>query len=178
MVKIYSQGDLDGACFLYSIANAYRTLSNKEISPSAWSKALKWVCFPEDLLNRSMGTERYNNKTELYQLVINSVLAELSYYQAEHVKISKLDNIRKLITDNSVAIFCYRVVNDKGKEIINHWTCGVDYTVKPFGIQIACSDCSATPLKSSKYNRWYNEVRADDNITELFDFTVFKIYSK
>jgi hypothetical protein len=44
-LKIYSQGELDGACFLYSVANAIRAVSGKAISRADWSRAVERLPF-------------------------------------------------------------------------------------------------------------------------------------
>lgn len=178
MVKIYSQGNLDGACFLYAIANSYKALSGKQVSPTAWSKALNWVCYIEDFMDRRIGTERYNDNTALFELVITNMLNELSSFEVKHVKCSNLESIKKLISQKSVAMFCYKIVNSNGKEIVNHWTCGVDMSKDPLGIHVACSDCEAVPKRSDKFNRWYNEIITSNDTLTIFDISVFQIMDK
>jgi hypothetical protein len=43
--KIYSQGEFDGACFLYSVANAIRAVTGKGISRADWQRAVSGMPF-------------------------------------------------------------------------------------------------------------------------------------
>ncbi|PBP64981.1 hypothetical protein PSYCIT7_013835 [Pseudomonas syringae Cit 7] len=43
--KIYSQGELDGACFLYSVANAIRAVTGRAISRPDWRRAIERLPF-------------------------------------------------------------------------------------------------------------------------------------
>lgn len=181
MVKIYSQGDLNGACFLFSIANAYKSLANKDITKSAWSKAVNGVFFLEDFMDGKLGTERYNANPLLFETVVNHMLGEFSdkvQFEVKHLKSSNLASTKKYITESSVVIFCFRVENEKGNEILNHWTCGVDLSDVPSEIQLACSSCAVDPQKGNRYHRWYNETRSDKNITEVIEESVFQISIK
>ena len=179
MIKIYSQGNLDGACFLYSIANAYKALSNKDITKSAWSKAVKGVLFLEDFMDGTLGTERYNDNQMFEDVVINmlNAFSRKIAFEVKQVKCGNLASIKKLISEKSVAIFCY-TVEKNGKEIINHWTCGVGANDDPIEIQVACSYCNAEPKKVDKFNRWYNETRTNNNTTKVIKESVFKISIK
>jgi len=181
MIKIYSQGDLNGACFQYAIANAYKALSKKEITKSAWSKAVNGVFFLEDFMDGQLGTERYNDNPLLFGTVVNHMLGEFSgkvQYEVKHQKISNIASIKNLISEKSIAIFCYSVENEKGKELINHWTCGVGLNEDSTGIQVACSSCADKPQKNEQLNRWYNEIRNSKNITKVIKESVFQISIK
>ncbi len=43
--KIYSQGELDGACFLYSVANSIRAVTGRVISRRDWQRAIERLPF-------------------------------------------------------------------------------------------------------------------------------------
>jgi hypothetical protein len=43
--KIYSQGEFDGSCFLYSVANAIRAVTGKGISRADWQRAIEGMPF-------------------------------------------------------------------------------------------------------------------------------------
>ena len=179
MVKIYSQGDLNGACFLYSIANAYKALSNKDITKNAWSKAVKGVLFLEDFMDGTLGTERYNDNQMFEDVVINmlNAFSRKIAFEVKQVKCGNLASIKKLISEKSVAIFCY-TVEENEKEIINHWSCGVGFNDNTSEIQLACSSCEAEPQKSEKLLRWYNETRSNKNTTKVIKESVFQISIK
>lgn len=51
MNKILSQGEYDGGCFLYSAANAYRTLTGRKPTQKRWNEALKWIPFASDFIS-------------------------------------------------------------------------------------------------------------------------------
>jgi hypothetical protein len=177
MIKIYSQGDLDGACFLYSIANAYKALTRKNVTSRAWSKALNSVLLLEDFMDSTVGTERYNDDALLFEAVINNMLGAFSRkisFEVTQVKCRNIASIKKLISEKAVVIFCYMVEKD-GKEIINHWTCGVGLHDSPPGVQVACSSCDTEPQKDNKFSRWYNEIRSSNNVTTVLEESVFQI---
>ncbi|MBL6995798.1 hypothetical protein [Desulfobacula sp.] len=71
--KIYSQGALDGGCFLYSVANAYTTLLKRRFEKfpqlrQNWNKALLNIPFAIDFLLYDIGTDRYNIGEKNYNI--------------------------------------------------------------------------------------------------------------
>jgi len=76
--RIYAQGDLDGACFLYSIVNAYVALCGKPPDFERVCAAFAQVDHPADLLNASVGTTGgYDLDYPLLQNTIERMLALL-----------------------------------------------------------------------------------------------------
>jgi hypothetical protein len=55
-LKIYSQGELDGACFLYSIANAIRAVTGRAISQKDWRRAVESLPFRTNEFLSGYGT--------------------------------------------------------------------------------------------------------------------------
>lgn len=55
--KIFAQGDLDGACFLYSIANSYVALTSKKLTCTQWKHSLRALPFKLDDYLTGKGTE-------------------------------------------------------------------------------------------------------------------------
>lgn len=76
--RISAQGDLDGACFLYSIVNAYAALCGSAPSFGNLCAALAQVEHPGDFLNPSVGTTgHYDLNYPLLQGTIERMLALL-----------------------------------------------------------------------------------------------------
>jgi len=76
--RIYAQGDLDGACFLYSIINAYVALIGRAPGFEPVCAALAQVAHPGDFLNPSVGTTgKYDRDYPLLQQTIERLLATL-----------------------------------------------------------------------------------------------------
>ena len=76
--RISAQGDLDGACFLYSIVNAYAALCGSAPSFGNLCAALAQVEHPGDFLNPSVGTTgHYDLDYALLQRTIERTLALL-----------------------------------------------------------------------------------------------------
>lgn len=181
MKNIYAQGDLDGACFLYSTANAYRALTGKNIGKSAWANAMRGVFFPEDFLDGGArgGTERYRDNPMLFETALKHMFSCFSEKNGISLNIAPqtvkgIGGIKKLISPTSVVIFCYKV-EKSGKIEINHWTCGVGYSDSPIKIRVACSSSDFEENKDEKFNRWFTEEIPDDISTTIFDGSVFQI---
>lgn len=76
--RISAQGDLDGACFLYSIVNAYAALCGSAPSFGNLCAALAQVEHPGDFLNPSVGTTgHYDLDYPLLQRTVERTLALL-----------------------------------------------------------------------------------------------------
>ena len=54
---IRSQGDLDGACFLYALLNARQTLTGKRATANSWSAAVRILTTPECFIDNTRGSE-------------------------------------------------------------------------------------------------------------------------
>ena len=52
-----AQGDLDGACYLYSIANSYFALTAKKITPAKWKASIRALPFKLDDFLSGQGTD-------------------------------------------------------------------------------------------------------------------------
>ena len=77
--RISAQGDLDGACFLYSIVNAYAALTGGAPSFGNLCAAMAQVPHPGDFLNPSVGTTgRYDLDYPLLQSTMERMLAALA----------------------------------------------------------------------------------------------------
>lgn len=169
--RIYHQGHFDGACFLYSITNAYSALMQREIKPEMWEEALKWIPFREDYLSDT-GTQRSDDDTNLYKFTINRLLREYPKGKVislkEYPEVSGINQLQKLINKNSVVI-----LNVSGE----HWVSVVDYD--EHHLQIACSyqlTGSKKPYNesiSTNFNRKYNLVKKYGKLKWIYNPSVF-----
>ncbi|GGB55159.1 hypothetical protein GCM10011502_30130 [Oceanisphaera marina] len=107
MRKILSQGDMDGACFLYAVCNAYHALSGRKATAKRWRESLKWIPFANDFISDG-GTWRYDEDVALYEFSISRILRELApdmTFRLECVpKIKKPSEFAELIDSSSVVL--------------------------------------------------------------------------
>jgi hypothetical protein len=75
--KIYSQGVFDGACFLYSLANAVRSVTRQAIPEENWARSIAKLPFStQDLLGGS-GTEKLDHAPGALLLAAQMFVKEL-----------------------------------------------------------------------------------------------------
>lgn len=102
--KIKSQGDFDGACFLYSIANAVISL-NGTVTPKHWSSAIHSLPKPQSFLRQDIGTLAFDDDGEKLEVVAQKFIRSLSDEKFK-VKLHQANrkSIHPLIDDDSVVI--------------------------------------------------------------------------
>lgn len=102
--KIKSQGDFDGACFLYSIANAVISL-NGTVTPENWSSAIHSLPKPQSFLRQDIGTLAFDDDGEKLEIIAQKFLNNLSGDKFK-VKFHRANrkSIQPLIDDGSVVI--------------------------------------------------------------------------
>jgi len=133
MNRINSQGNYDGACFLYSIANAYAALTGKNLSQRVWDEAVAEMPFLAQFMTAAEGTRLYNDSVPLYIFSINRLL---NGYRKKRFQIDSMPNLRDgaellaSISGNSVVILNIRS---------EHWVCAVDHTTAGAKLFLACS---------------------------------------
>lgn len=144
------QGDLDGACFLYSIANTVVVLSGRKPTIGQWAKSLQYIPFSADFLNGNVGTKNYDEKIELYEFSIKQALSEFSpnkkYEVTSFPNIKSITEVNKLIDKSSVVILN---INSE------HWVCVVSTLSSQNKLLTVCSD-----VTNRIYD--YTESRAED----------------
>lgn len=119
---IKSQGDLDGACFLYSLVNAVNCLHDRSTrSSDAWQRLVSGVYDPRDFLRGDVGTARVDDFPEFIARLIGDYVALLDPsgdYSVKCVEISDKSQLRRrrLVSDESVLLV------DNGE----HWFVLVD----------------------------------------------------
>lgn len=104
--KIKSQGDLDGACFLYSIANAVISL-NGNVTPENWSDAIELLPKSQFFICQDIGTLAFDDDGEKLEIVAQRFINALTD-ETFKLKLYKKNrkNMQSLIDDDSVVIIC------------------------------------------------------------------------
>jgi hypothetical protein len=74
-MQIYFQGILDGACFLYAPANAYKALTGKRVPRDIWNQAITRVPDPAAFLGGPGATELHHEDA---RRLLEAILEELS----------------------------------------------------------------------------------------------------
>lgn len=124
---IRSQGDLDGACFLYTIFNCAQFLANKKLSRPAWKRLVDIAIHPNRFLGKG-GTDLIDEQEELLTQLINSYMSVLGQQcSVKLVSRPNPNNLEKVVNSRSVLIV------DNGE----HWFCVVDATSN--AAFVACS---------------------------------------
>ena len=168
--NILSQGDLDGACFLYSIANAYIALSHEKPNNSKWNDFLKrwdhateFIPFLRDFFSSTKtysGSGRYNKYEKLFESTIEVLLRELTrdkplrFAVMSHPDITEKNEISDLIDENSVVFTC----SDE-----EHWVCCVASEKKK--IYCACSYEFIRPKRNEYAENHHKDFNRYSNTT-------------
>lgn len=152
---IRAQGDLDGACFLYSLANAAQALSGKRISDAVWSKLVRIIHNPQDYLSVKVGTLHTDDNPIFQESLAQQYLNVLSPGVALHANtIHELGdgaNPERYIGEKTVLVSADE----------EHWFCIVDAHDKE--VYVACSCVWQRKLinyqeaSSERLKRIYNE---------------------
>src|SRR5687767_7158440 len=145
---IYSQGDLDGACFLYSAANAYTALTNRKPDLARWARAIQQVPHPADFLDPTCGTTiNYEQDPNLLGDALEMIFRAVAIDGPRidftwHPEAAGFGDVAELIDGQSVALFRYSG-NTRYARSIDHWVCGVARRRAKLGrpgrLHVACS---------------------------------------
>ena len=78
--QIHTQGDFDGACFLYAIANAYTALTKSRPKYKDWDSGIGKIPHPVDFLRGCSGgtTQNYAKESALLGKAVDAMLTEIS----------------------------------------------------------------------------------------------------
>ena len=119
-MQIYQQGDLDSTCVLYSIANAYRALTNRTLTRNMWQNIINVTPSISQFLTYGStffdGTsDNYKKEAEkmIQKSIVENAFAVLSTKKYSF-RISKISTDKIISNDfsNSVVIFS---VTDRAK---------------------------------------------------------------
>lgn len=155
---IRTQGELDGACFLYALANAIQAIRARQISSADWSRMLSKLTNTKDFLDQSCGTQRTDNSVRKQALLANRVVQGLSRQgtlRAESVSpLTRRSALEEIITTQSAIVLSSP----------QHWYCIVDADSQQ--LYIACSwilhehDQKYKERQSPHLRRYYNRVES------------------
>ncbi len=128
--KIYTQGTLDGACFIYSLANAYYALTGEIITPMKWERCVNASPLSmQDFMTRR-GTTKLDGDPRWYEIACETFLAPSGKkFSASYVSYTSYEKLKASISRSSVII----LLVDKE----SHWLTAVDAADKQ--IFAACS---------------------------------------
>lgn len=159
---IRTQGDLDGACFLYALANATQAITNLQITTTAWSAMVAELSNPMDFLDQGCGTRHSDGDVFKQENLANRLLKGLSPRGALTAKnlspLNKHCAFDEIITNRSALVL--------GSP--QHWYCIVDFDSD--NLYIACSwslheqGHQYKERKSRRLGRTYNRVDSRERL--------------
>ena len=160
--RIFAQGDLDGACFLYSIANCYVALTSKQLTSNQWKHSLRASPFKLDDYLTGQGTEALDNTPDYFEGLCRNFLGNIRNTRFEVTRRENVSSssLRDALTDKQVAIIA---INDG-----DHWVSIVDADKQQF--YLACSAvalASKTPYeeeRSPNFKRAFNKTSTFDDL--------------
>lgn len=129
--KILAQGDRDGACFLYAIANSIQSLKDKPVSQRQWGKCIQQLNFNLDDFLAGRGTEKLDDNPIYFELLCKEFLKVLNVKLkiVSHVDISSSADLKRhVLLDSAMLATIYGGA---------HWVAIVD--VNGDDIYMACS---------------------------------------
>lgn len=160
--RIFAQGDLDGACYLYSIANSYAALTFKQLTGTQWKHSLRALPFKLDDYLSGQGTEALDDTPDYFEGLCRNFLGRIRNTRFEVARSEKVSSssLRAALTEKQVAI----VAINNGE----HWVSIVDADQQQF--YLACSAvalASKTPYKeerSPNFKRAFNKTSSFDDL--------------
>lgn len=144
MKHIYSQGDYDGACFLYALANAYSAVTGKKPPCSAWDNGIRTLKYAHDFLGGCIGTtEHFSSDPQNIPAAVTIMLSSFnsaspSVRWVQLPTVDKVSHLATLVDRDGVVIFHYQGETTHVASI-DHWVCGVAATTRPLRLHLACS---------------------------------------
>jgi len=183
---IYGQGDLDGACFLYAVVNAYVALCGKAPQFDAVCAAFAQVDHPGDFLNGIVGTTgQYDGNYALLQDNLERVLSRLggeSFHVQRVEGPTDAEFLGALIGPQSVAVVRYQG-NSALTRDMDHWVCAVAGDPQSGGTFVACSvrfqksfcgsECRYAETFHPQSGRWSNDLLHIGGEVKLVEGEVF-----
>jgi len=132
--EIYTQGYFDGACFLYSICNAYNALTAGKVTQAKWNKLMPAVPFLQDFLRSDQGTDGIEDN--ILDCIIGNFLNKVSDKHTFAVTRGNKQALTKALDKGSVSVFAVKGDTEKQKDL-DHWVCGIG--TEGNKILVACS---------------------------------------
>ncbi len=154
--RILGQGHLDGACFLYAIANAMLCLTrpeSKSVRPKNWSEMIAFLN-AGDFLDGRIGTQKTDDNAELQALLAYQCISKLDpsseYAVNTKLGLNSRSDFDEIVTNDTVLLLPTQ----------EHWYCLVDSKDKI--AYLACSSYWQKPRdkyeenESPRLRRLYN----------------------
>lgn len=170
-MKILGQGRLDGACFLYAIANAQRCLTGSQHVEVSKERQVRWgemisLLNANDYLDSTIGTTKSDDNAKLQEelayLYISTLDPESNYQVKTIHNLSDRSRFGNHVTQESVLLLPTQ----------EHWYCLVDSQKQ--SAYLACSAAWQQPKGkgsegneeriSPRLNRVYNKTMAIKDI--------------
>lgn len=133
---ILAQGSMDGACFLYSVANAAKALTpTRSLREQHWSDMLQRLTRVGDFMDQQVGTGNSDPKPEQQVVMVRqmvralSPLCEIAVYLVDEDDLTGR-RLAALIDPDTVLVLGTK----------SHWVCAVD--VDHEGRQLLVADSS------------------------------------
>lgn len=174
-IQVYFQGVLDGACFLYSQANAYEALTGKKVTREHWNRAISRLPDPAAFLGGSGAQQlSYDEAVQHIEGTLNAFSDPGEAFSVEQLSSSAgIADFCDAISADSVVLFSYGGQTEF-QHPTSHVVCGVASDGPPVRLHLACSSAFwSRYLKFGDYferhhselGRWSNDsIRADDDV--------------
>ncbi|HVE91330.1 MAG TPA: hypothetical protein VNE62_03370 [Actinomycetota bacterium] len=175
--QIYHQGFLDGSCFLYSLANAYKALTGSKVTREKWDLAIQHVPEPANFL-RDVGATglSYQDAVALIEAMLDGFSEPGERFEIHQLSASAgIGDLCREISPGSVVNFAF-----SGKTEVhhprNHVVCAVAASLDPPVLHLACSAAfSSRHLQDGSYEerchpllgRYSNDSIALDSPVEI-----------
>jgi hypothetical protein len=191
--RIYAQGDLDGACFLYSIVNAYVALTGRAPDFGRVCAAFAQVDHPADFLNASVGTTgHFDRDYALLQNTIERMLALLGGASPDSPRflVTRIQgpfsaaSLNALLDAKSVVILRYQG-SSMFADAMDHWVCVVAHDAAQGRLHVACSvrhqracngaPCSYAETLHPEFGRWSNDQLCPERAYTVVEGEVFRV---
>lgn len=160
--EILAQGDRDGACFLYAVANSIPALLNKLLSQDQWGQCIRQLPFKLDDFLAGRGTEQLDDNPIYFEIFCEEFLKVLNVDSkiVSHADISSSADLKRLVQQDSVIL-----ATIYGGD---HWVAVVD--AQGDDIYMACSAQALSgkapyrEAKSPRLNRIFNLLLKFDDL--------------
>lgn len=186
--RIFAQGDLDGACFLYSTVNAHAALCGRPPEFERVCAAFGQVDHPADFLNASVGTT--GGFDQNHALLQDNMERMLALLQGGRFLVSRIPgpmtaaSLGALLDAASVVILRYQGSSEYADNM-DHWVCAVAYDGARERLAVACSvrhqrACDGSPCRYAETwhpesGRWSNDALCPERAYALVEGEAFVV---
>ena len=190
MRHIFTQGDYDGACFLYALTNAYKIITGKSPSCNAWDRGVRSLKHADDFLGCCIGTtEHFSSGPQIVKAVaimLKAFSSDSPVVQWKHLSgVKNIAEVASFIDREGVVVFRYKGVTAHVDDI-DHWVCGVASAQKPFKLHLACSYRRVQDVRQQNkryreqyhqdFGRYSNNWVDDRHAIQIIPGSVFRLW--